>query len=216
MGGNNLPTIAPIDLVSVVLLRIVAGRDDDARLTTEPANGEAELGRGTKGGKEVDRLAISGQYLRRHLRKRITLVSTVMGNGHSWRAFPFVGGEDVVRKPLCCHGHDRVVHAVGSRGHEAPHATGPKGQVPVEGFLQRRGVSVVQHRLHRLSGICIVRRLRPHLGAFSDGVEVHGVSFLEVEVVLGNFARKQEINAAFQPTDLRPRTLKNARSSNLL
>ena len=199
VGWDNLTAIAPVHLVAIVLLGIVAGCDDDAGLTPQSSDGEAQLRGGPKGWKNVDAQAVSGQHLSRHPREFIALVPAVMGDGHRRRAFSLVRRQDVVRQALCRHGHHCGIHAVGARPHDPAHAPGAKGEVLVERLLQGTRVGIVQHGLYGVTGRRIMGRLGPHLGAFSDGIEVHGVEDVESD---GNFACKQAPNACSHVTDL--------------
>jgi hypothetical protein len=62
VGRQNLSPVIPTDLVAVIGLRVVAGRDDDAGSGMEVADGKAQLRCGAKLGEQVGNEAVSCQY----------------------------------------------------------------------------------------------------------------------------------------------------------
>ena len=72
---------------------------------------------------------------------------------------------DVVGKTLGGHAYDILVHAVGTRTHDAAESARAKLQVLVEGIHQGRLILIIEHGLH--FGLCLSIKKRvssPYLG----------------------------------------------------
>ena len=126
---------------------------------------------GAQGGKDVGVDAVAGQHLGGHSRELIAPVPAVVGNRHGHRAV--VVGCEIIGQALGRHGHHGGIHPVGARAHDAPHASRSKGQILVEGLLERGGVGIIQHGLHGISGGRIVGFPGPGFGPEADVVEIH-------------------------------------------
>ena len=133
MRRRHLRAVFPVGLVSVVFRRIVAGRDLDARLRVEVADGERFLRHGTKGIGQIGPDAVGRQAERGLERKFRRHVPAVIRNRNaSCRVADLV---DVIGQSLGGLAYRIDVQTVRACSDDAAQTAGPEGKVRVKPFL---------------------------------------------------------------------------------
>ncbi len=110
VGRGELGAVLPVNLVAVVLRRVVAGGDVDARDAAQLAHGEGQLRGGTQGLKFVRLDAVGRQRESRLLRKLRGHAAGIVGDSHALVLASLF--DDVVGKALGRPAHHINVHAV--------------------------------------------------------------------------------------------------------
>ena len=159
--GGQLAAVAPICLVAVILLGVVAGGEHHAGVAAVVAHGEAELRRGAHAVEEVDVEAVGGQHMGRDFGKLAAVVAAVVADGGAQLRLAGVAFAHIVGQPLRGHGHGVAVHAVGAHAHDAAQPAGAELQMAVEALVQLRGI--VGHRLNGGLGFGVVVAVEPCL-----------------------------------------------------
>ena len=117
--GRELRAVRPVDLIAVVLLGVVAGRDVDAGLRAVMPDGKAQLRRGPQRFKNAHMHAVRGHDRGGFAGKRHAVVAAVVADAHAalhrFRAL----GRDQLGKRLRRVTDDVDVHAVRAETHNA-------------------------------------------------------------------------------------------------
>ena len=174
--GQHLGAVVPVGLVSVVLLRVVRGRDVHAGLGAELADGKRDLGRGAQRLEEVGLDAVGREDVGHRLGEGARVVAAVVAHHDAQVLAAGEGLEDVVGEALRGHADDVLVHAVRARAHDAAQAARAELEVLVEGLDQVGLVRVVEHRLHGGPRLLVEACAQPGLclgGAFFQKLFVH-------------------------------------------
>ena len=152
---DDLRGVLPVDLVAVVLGRVVARRDDDARRRAEVLDGEPDErrrdglaeeddadARRPRGWPRCPRRAPGSSCARLRPRRRPARPA----RGHA--------REELLREAPGRAGDDGAVHPVGPRAEDAPQARGTELERPGEavGQVGRRAVGLSQQRLQLVAG----------------------------------------------------------------
>ena len=140
MVRGQLGAVLPVDLVAIVLLRIVAGGDVDARLAAVLPHGEAQLRRGAEGLEDPHMDTVGGADLRRRPGELHGVVPAVHTDGHAPALALLALGADDLGKALGGPADHMDVHVVQAHGHDAPQAGGAELQRAVEPALNLLGV----------------------------------------------------------------------------
>ena len=131
MRGGHLCAVRPIGLVTVILLGVVRGRYDNARMTLELAYGEAQFGCGTQRVEQVYMEAVRGENIGHTLGKHTRIVTAVVRHGNTYRLAREVLLK-VVRKALRSGAHRVDVHTVRTHTHDAAQAARTELEILVE------------------------------------------------------------------------------------
>ena len=137
---GQLGAVLPVDLVAIVLLRIVAGGDVDARLAAVLPHGEAQLRRGAEGLEDPHMDTVGGADLRRRPGELHGVVPAVHTDSHAPALALLALGADDLGKALGGPADHMDVHVVQAHGHDAPQAGGAELQRAVEPALNLLGV----------------------------------------------------------------------------
>ena len=138
-GSGHLAAVAPADLVAVVFLGIVGGRDHDAGHRLFQAHGIAHHRRGPDivENEHVD--AVRGEHVGGDLGEFLAVVAGIIGDADLRIGVVHVA-QDIVRKALGGHSDGVLVHPVGSDAHNAAETAGTEFKVLVERILECGGV----------------------------------------------------------------------------
>ena len=149
---RHLRAVLPVDLVAVVLRRVVAGGDDDARDGMQMAHRVGEHRHRAQLIEQVDVDALMRQHQRGRLGKLRAHAAGVVGDDHAAAGILGVLAVDVVGEALGGPAHVVQVHAVGARAEHAAHARGAEGQLGIEAVLDflliaLKGAQLLHRRL---------------------------------------------------------------------
>ena len=158
VGREHLCAVAPVGLVAVVLLGIVAGRDVDAGHGTELTYGETDLGCRAQSFKEEGADAVGREDCGHGLGKEAAVVAAVVTHDDAELAAPAagIGFQDVVGKSLRGHADDVLVHAVGARAHDAAKASRAEFKAAVEALNELSLVGVFHHAADGLLRLLVI------------------------------------------------------------
>ena len=151
----DLRSVGPVDLVAVIFLRIMRGRDHHAGDGSHPADRVAQFRRRTEIVEDEHMQAVGAEYVRCDLGELLGVVAAVIGNADA----DVVAGrlfKNIVGQPLGRHADSIFVHPVGSDSHDASESSGAELQILVESILEPGRVVVPQFQnLHLCLGIKI-------------------------------------------------------------
>ena len=162
--GRHLRTISPVGLVAVVLLGVVRGGNNHARVTLELADREAQLGGRTQGVEEENREAVRGEDVGHTLGEHARVVAAVVADRHA----NLLAREvllQVVGQALRCSAHRVDIHAVGAHAHNAAQAAGTEFEVFVEALHEFLHI-VVDQILDLFFRLLVVVSVEPRLRLF--------------------------------------------------
>ena len=147
---GHLAAVRAVGLVAVILGRVVAGRDHDARIAVVVAGSKAQGRHGHEGAVDAHLDAVGGQHLSGGLGKDVALDTAVVADGDSLAA---ALGLDPIGQALGSLPHDVDVHAVGTRTDDTAKACGAELQGHSKAVLD--GIVVVLNAFQFGLQICI-------------------------------------------------------------
>ena len=166
MRLGDLRPVGPVGLVTVVLLGVVRGRDDHARMTLQFADGEAQFRRRPERVEQKNLKPVRGENIGHMLGEHARIVAAVVGHGHTHPLAREVLLQ-VVRKPLRGGAHRIDVHAVGTHAHDAAQAARTEFEVFVE-TLDKLFHIVVHQVFDLLFRRLVIVAVEPTLGFFQN------------------------------------------------
>ncbi len=165
---SELSAVIPVHFVTVVLGRIVAGRDHDAAGCVEMADGIGQNRNGTKGIKQEGRNTVGAQHERCILGKLGGETAAVIGN-HNTALCILRILHQVLGQTLGCTTHVVFVHTVGAGTQNAAHTGRAEGQTRVETVLDLSFIA--GDRLEVFYGFRIIGKIRKPL--FISLLDIH-------------------------------------------
>lgn len=185
VGWHDLRSVAPVDLVSVVLRRVVRCRDHHAGLGTEGLYGVGEHGRRNHTVVDPDLESGVSEQPGGGLHEPRRVPAAVAADDHQGAGT--VGPQQVPSKAPGDLAHQRQVHPIGSRAHRAADSCGPEAQLRAEAALQCGIVALLHH------GADLARRLGVGVGGGPAGSAVaergdvgHGASRAGAGTIAGD------------------------------
>ena len=164
--SQNLSTVAPVSLVTVVLLRVVRSSYVDTSLGTELTDSERNLRCRTEALEEISLDAIGREDGSYGLSEETGVVTAVVTYHYRKVLLTWESLEDVVSKALCSHTNDILVHAVGTCAHDTAQTTSTELQVLIECINESRLVLCVEHCLYFFTSFFVKSRCEPLLCSF--------------------------------------------------
>ena len=145
---RKLGAVRPVNLVAVVLLGIVAGRDVQAGRSPVMNNRKAQLRRGPKGFKNPHKYAVGRHDAGRFPGEQLTVIAAVIRNRDPLLHGLFAFGFDHIRKSLGRMPDNMNVHIVQAGFHDAAQAGRAELQRRKEAvfdflFVLRNGVQLI-------------------------------------------------------------------------
>ena len=137
--GRHLTAVGPVGLVAVVLLRVVAGGDHDARDALQVADREGQHRHRAQGFKQEHLHARSAEHQRGLLGEHVGHVAAVIGDGNAL-VLAVGGGEDVLGQRAGHAAHVVDIQAIGAGAQHAAHAGGAEFQFAVKAILDLCGI----------------------------------------------------------------------------
>ena len=134
--SQNLSTITPVSLVTVVLLRVVRSSNVDTSLGTELADSEGNLWCWAEALEEISLDTISREDGSNSLSEETRVVTAVMAYNNRKVLLTWESLENVVSKALCSHTNDIFVHSVGTCAHNTAQTTSTELQVLIESIYE--------------------------------------------------------------------------------
>ena len=164
VGCDDLRAVAPVGLVAVVLLGVVAGRDVYATLAAEMADGIGQLGGGAEVLEEVDLDAVGREHVGYEFGELTGIVAHVV----SYHDLDFgqvgEGLLQIVGETLRGGAYRVDVHAVGACAHDASQTARAEFEILVEALDKVGGVFSLEHRLDGGAGFCVIVFGEPKFG----------------------------------------------------
>ena len=117
MLRRQLCAVGPVNLVAVIFLRVVAGRDIQSGRRAVVLDGERQLRRRAQGVKNTHVDAVGRHDGRGLMRKALTVDAAVKADGDAARARTRALGLDDLRERLRCVADDVDVHAAAAERH---------------------------------------------------------------------------------------------------
>ncbi len=184
MGADDLGAVAPICLIAIVFLRIMAGGDVHAALASEFADGETQLRSRTEAVEEIHLYAVGRENISHDFSELAAVVAHVVSNSHTDLGKIGESLVEIVGQSLggCTHGI--YVHAVGACSHDAAQTTGAELEIFVERFDKFRFVVGIEHTFYFCLCFRIIAIGEPSFGfcghlldEFAVAVHIVGVSY---------------------------------------
>ena len=129
----------------------MGSRHVNAALCAELTDGERDFRCWTQALKEICLDAVGGEDSSYGLSIHASVVATVVTDDGGKVLAAWEGLEHVVGKALCCHTYDILVHAVGSRTHDAAQSASTEFQYLIECVDESCGIWIVKHSLNFLT-----------------------------------------------------------------
>ena len=118
VGGDNLRTVAPEDLIAVVLLGVVRGGHHDATLAAELTDRIGDHRGRAERIVEVDFDAVCREHVGGRLREEGAVVSSVVSDSDG-DFFTSKALQEVVGQSLRRHADGVLIHTIGAGSHDA-------------------------------------------------------------------------------------------------
>ena len=134
--SQNLSTITPVSLVTIVLLRVVRSSYVDTSLGTEFTDSERNLWCRTEALEEISLDAIGREDGSYGLSEETGVVTAVVTYHYRKVLLTWESLEDVVSKALCSHTNDIFVHSVGTCAHNTAQTTSTELQILIESIYE--------------------------------------------------------------------------------
>ena len=148
---RHLRAVLPIDLVAVILRRVVAGGDDDARDGVQMAHRVGKNRHRAQLVKQIHVDALVAEHERGSLRELRAHPAGIIRDDHAALAVFRVLAVDVIGKALGRAANVVQVHAVCARAEHAAHARRAEGQLGIKTildflFIARDGLQLIDGR----------------------------------------------------------------------
>ena len=153
---RHLRAVLPVNLIAVILRRVVAGGDDNARDGMQMAHRVRQNRHRAQLVKQVHVNALVAEHKRGSLRKFRAHPAGVIGDDHAALAVFRVLAVDIIGKALGRAANVIQVHAVRARAEHAAHARRTEGQLGIESILDF--LLVARDGLQLIDGRLIVRK----------------------------------------------------------
>ena len=144
--GRHLAAVLPVDLIAVILARVVAGRDDDARDRLEMAHGERQLRHRPERLEQIRLHAVRAQHQRRLAGEHIRAAAGIIGDHHAALRLLRLA-VDVFGQCAGRPAHGVHIHAVRARAQHAAQTGRAKGQIGIKAILN---LALVRGDAHQL------------------------------------------------------------------
>ena len=167
MRCDDLGSILPVDLKSIVLARIVRGGHHPSALTAKVTDRIGDHRRGTKALEEVYPDAIGCKDISYDTRKGRTIVASIVADDHLKVSVLTKLLDHIIGETLSGSTDIVFIHTIGPGTHDAPHTSGAKLQIPVEGIDQPCRILCVQELLHLTARLLIIVLREPLLSPLS-------------------------------------------------
>ena len=171
VGSDHLSAVAPVCLVAVVFLRVVACSHHYAALASEFADSVAHLGHGTAGIEEIHLDAVGREDVGGEFGELAGVVAHVVTDSHRDLREILEAVVEVVGEALGCSAYGVDVHAVGAYAHDSAESAGAEFEVFIECVDELCLVFIVKHSLNSLASLLVILGAEPFLGLRFDGFQ---------------------------------------------
>ncbi len=159
--SNNLRTVAPVSLIAVILLGIMAGSDVHTALAAEFADCKRQFGGGTETVEKINGDAVGREHVGNDFGKLARIIAHVIAHGNLDFGQLCKSLVKIIGQALGCSADCIAVHAVSARAHDAAQTARAEFKILVKALDQFGRIFGVKHSFHVITGELVVALADP-------------------------------------------------------